>query len=86
MRTALKSAIGLLVSLRLGRSVEWQKELFAEIEASLNSDAGRDHFSRSQVQPIVNALSQLYELSASVPSEAKAIARDALDYAGTLGF
>jgi len=43
-------------------------------------------FTRAQVQPIVGALVQLYEMSASVPSEAKAIARDALDYAGRLGF
>ena len=41
---------------------------------------------RASVQPLVNALVALHEASAKVPSEAHTLARDALDYAGTLGF
>jgi hypothetical protein len=43
-------------------------------------------FSRAEVQPLVNALVQIYESEGYAPTMSKAIARDALDYAGRLGF
>lgn len=78
--------IGIVGAIHRNHSPPKTKDKIDAVSLVYTNDPPRGCFTRSQVQPFVNALAQLYEFESAVPSEAKAIARDALDYAGRIGF